>query len=133
MMSSLSFSPWLLVAGILLLVAGMLFAFYFQYQQIKNNALQIENLKEQVVLIKSITVSQGKKLTQVSSHVKELNMNKDLRLQEPVVNKSYQQAAKMLAMGAEPEEIMDCCDLTRGEIQLISQLNLSAKDPQPYH
>lgn len=133
MFSSLSFFPWLFIAGILLLVAAILLVFYFQNQHLKNTQHQLAELKEQFALIKTITVSQGKKLLKVSSTVKAIDFKKDLQQQEPVMNKSYQQAAKMLSMGADPEEIMDCCDLTRGEIQLISQLNFSARDNQPYH
>ena len=133
MFSSLSFSPWLLIAGIFLLVAAIVLVFYFHHQHLKNTEHQLAELKEQLALIKTITVSQGKKLLKVSSAVKAIDFKKDLQQQEPVMNKSYQQAAKMLSMGAEPEEIMDCCDLTRGEIQLISQLNFSARDNQSYH
>ncbi len=133
MTTAIVFSPVLFFIGLVLLLAGMMVLFYFQHRLILKNAHQLDELKKQLALVKTLTLSQGKKILSVSGRVKAIDIHPLPPLPEPVVNKAYQQAAKMLAMGAEPEEIMDCCDLTRGEIQLIFQLNHPLKDNQPYH
>ncbi len=133
MLLSMSFLQWLLLASMTLFVGGFLLTIYVFNKKRKQTAMDLANLQQQFASLKAISITQGKKLIKVSGNIKDLSAQKERHYQEPIVNKAYQQAAKMLAMGAEPEEIMECCDLTRGEVQLISQLNSSAKQNRSYH
>ncbi|PIP80403.1 MAG: hypothetical protein COW84_05485 [Gammaproteobacteria bacterium CG22_combo_CG10-13_8_21_14_all_40_8] len=116
----------LLMLGIGLLSAG----FYYLLSQFKIKLERLsqdyEQLKNQFIVIQSAHIIQGKKLQDTEVELKHMvHLKKNLSLQPKNASKSYEQAAKMLSIGANPNDIMECCQLTKGEIQLLSQLQKS--------
>ncbi len=119
----------LLIAGIASLCGGFYFALYQLRKRLNIATTEINHLKNLMIALQSSNRFQGKKLNQVDvGHKKLLRQQKSLENTPNNQHKSYEQAAKMLSMGASPDDIMDCCQLTRGEVQLLSQLNKSTTE-----
>ncbi len=128
----------------LLFVLGLsstLLGFFWALQQTRAKLhiveAELEQIKNALVALKSTGIGQGKRIIDVDSQLKKLEDKQHLNnsVTRPIGfnDKNYQQAAKMLSMGVQAEEIMDCCGLTRGEIQLLVQLNSVSEKSRSFH
>ncbi len=123
----------LFIIGMSILVAGVFWALHQTRQKLEQTELQLEQIKNSLIALKSTGIGQGKRIIDVNSQLKKLESKQHTILPGEVSDKSYKQAAKMLSMGVEAEEIMECCGLNRGEIQLLIQLNSSANNGKSFH
>jgi len=116
----------ILLLGAFLLMAGFFWALQQNRAKVEKIKQQLDDLKNRMVSIQSSNISQGKSICRLNAEVKTLLAQRQhMEEHTKMANKAYQQAAKMLSMGASPDDIMDCCELTRGEVQLIAQLQRS--------
>ncbi len=73
-----------------------------------------------------------KRLARIEKKVKIQHERQDkLELHEPNLQ-SYGQAAKMVRKGADADELVDTCGLSRGEAELIMFLNAEKTSQQPH-
>jgi len=122
-------------------LSAVVLGLFWALQQTRSKLYQLQNeltqIKNSLVGIKSTGIGQGKRLINVGSQLKKIesesykNNYSNQTSKQP--EKNYQQAAKMLSMGVLAEEIMDCCGLTRGEIQLLVQLNSASETQKSFH
>jgi hypothetical protein len=127
----------LFVIGLGAVVLGLFWALHqtrAKLHQLQHEVIQIKN---SIVGIKSIGIGQGKRLINVDSLIKKIENDSykktQLNQSSKQSEKNYQQAAKMLSMGVLAEDIMNCCGLTRGEMQLLVQLNSVSESPKSFH
>jgi len=122
-----------MIFGLSLFGGGLVVAMYLMHSKFQNLVIEVNSIQQKNEQLKNITQVQGQKILFLSKHIREMEQNQTQNLPEKQVNKAYQQAAIMLTNGVDMEEIMDCCDLTKGEIQLISQMEQSSKNTQKFH
>ncbi len=125
----LDFQQGLFVIGVLLLSGGVYFAISQLRKRVSEQSVEFEQMKNLSISLQSANILQGKKIEQMDKLLKLVGKKqRSLNTQSKGISKSYEQASKMLSIGADPQDIMDCCQLTKGEIQLLSQLQKSQVD-----
>ncbi len=110
------------ISGLGLIVLGIFWALHQTRVKLRETSIELAEIRNLLVAIKSTGIGQGKKIININSELKNLKSKQQLRQLQDVSEKGFQQASKMLSMGVDAEEVMECCSLTRGEIQLLTQL-----------
>jgi len=123
----------LFVIGITTVFFGFFWALHQTRIKLYQTQAELLEIKNTLVAIKSTGIGQGKRIIDVDSKLKKIGNTQPLNQPSKLANKNYQQATKMLSMGIEAEEIMDCCGLTKGEIQLLMQLNTDPQNSKSFH
>lgn len=62
-------------------------------------------------------------LKQLQARQQELGMRQDKMIQPEPEARNFEQAIKLAQKGASIEELMDICDLSRGEAELMSMMH----------
>jgi hypothetical protein len=108
-------------SGVCLLLIG---CFYLLAQRIENLSLKIAELEEEVCAIGNGAIGVGRQLTAVASELKLVESNQEeMSYRDSHQPKPYLQAAKMAQMGADVQDLMDSCELTQGEAELLVHLH----------
>ena len=127
----------LFIFGVSAVVLGLFWALHQTRSKLYQLQDELFHIKNALVGIKSTGIGQGKRLIDVDSQLKKIKSDSyKISHSNPSskqAEKNYQQAAKMLSMGVVADEIMDCCGLTRGEIQLLIQLNSGLEPQKSFH
>ena len=91
-------------------------------QQGKLLAILNEDMKALLVCEKGM----GQRIKQQQKQVKEMIDRQDKLEISDGSNASYKQAMILLQKGASTDELIDACDLSRGELELLSRLKIQA-------
>lgn len=110
-----------LLLGMVILTVSFLLALWWLWRQIELQRMILADLKRQVDENRAILRAEGQALRRFEQQMKASRTPK-LAAVGQGGTKTYRQAAKMLEMGASLEEIQQCCDLTRGELELLAQM-----------
>jgi predicted Holliday junction resolvase-like endonuclease len=118
-----------------LLILFLLLAFYVNHlsrnfhqshaelQQLKQyTSLQQKQLKElshELQVMTSAAYGVGKRINQLSEQIRELDDRQEEFDLKEQGSKSIQQAIALVQKGATIEELMDSCDMSRGEAELL--------------
>jgi len=125
----------LLAAGILLSVVLHVLQAYRgrQYQNtIKKLSASIERLEADMNALCSGTVGVGKRINKLESKSRlQAERQKRLEHQTPDLQ-SYGNAARLANKGADVDELVDHCGLSRGEAELIMFLNSQQQEQQTH-
>lgn len=93
---------------------------------------QLQSLDSDLRAFFSASSGVDKRLARMEKKVKIQNERQDkLELHEPNLQ-AYGQAAKMVRKGADADELVDTCGLSRGEAELIMFLNAEKSMHQPH-
>lgn len=93
---------------------------------------QLQSLNNDLRAMFSASKGVDKRLARMEKKLKIQNERQDkLELHEPNLQ-SYGQAAKMVRKGADADELVDTCGLSRGEAELIMFLNAEKSLQQPH-
>lgn len=102
------------------------------HRQLAGMENQLQNQANDLRAMFSASKGVDKRLARIEKKVKIQHQRQDkLELHEPNLQ-SYGQAAKMVRKGADADELVDTCGLSRGEAELIMFLN-AEKSLQPTH
>lgn len=118
----------LLLALIALVIVGQSRAALKREQQARSDAL--ESVRDELRALASSAVGVGRKLSLLE---KQLHALRSAPAPVPVVSapepeapprseKPYQMAARLMQRGADVDELMSVCELTRGEAELLASL-----------
>lgn len=119
----------LIVAGVALVLAGgaivaLLGARRQQAEAELRHNEAMAQLRSEMRALSSSAVGVGRKLTELEHQVEQVAEARDEP--EPAVagraEKPYQMAAMLLQRGADIEELMSVCEITRGEAELLASL-----------
>jgi hypothetical protein len=93
---------------------------------------QLQGLGNDLRAMFSASTGVDKRLARMEKKVKIQTERQDkLELHEPNLQ-AYGQAAKMVRKGADADELVDTCGLSRGEAELIMFLNAEQSAHQPH-
>lgn len=101
-------------------------------RQLASMDSQIQSQANDLRAMFSASKGVDKRLARIEKKVKIQHERQDkLELHEPNLQ-SYGQAAKMVRKGADADELVDTCGLSRGEAELIMFLNAEKSLQQPH-
>lgn len=113
----------LVLAGSLGLHALQAYKIRRSQQQLVNMSGQLQRLENDLRAMFSASTGVDKRLAKIEKKVKIQHERQDrIELHEPNLQ-SYGQAAKLVRKGANADELVDTCGLSRGEAELIMFLN----------
>ncbi|RMH44172.1 MAG: DUF2802 domain-containing protein [Gammaproteobacteria bacterium] len=112
----------LLLLGFVLSAVSFLIGLWWLWRQIEGLRGMITALQQQVEENRGMLRAEGQALRRFEQQMKAAVITKPVGVKQSG-QKTYRQAAKMLEMGASLDEIQQCCDLTRGELELLAQMS----------
>ncbi|NKB37626.1 MAG: DUF2802 domain-containing protein [Gammaproteobacteria bacterium] len=92
--------------------------FHKLYQQSQNSA----ELKQQLEAMLLCETGKGERIKHLEKQLRILNERQDKFEISDGNNTSYKQAMVLLQKGIDSSELVDACDLSRGELDLLSTL-----------
>ena len=92
----------------------------------------IETLKQDLQAMLSCEKGMGSRIKQQQNMVRTLAERQDKLEISDGSNTSYKQAMVLLQRGASTDDLIDACDMSRGELELLSRLQ-SITDPKTHY
>jgi hypothetical protein len=122
--------PWLALGVALFALLVMLFMSMGQARRAKEQAHRLDTMQNDLRALCNAAVQVGERANKLELSMKllqqrqkELGVRQEqMGLAEPEA-RSYDQAIKLAQKGTSLEEIMDICDLSRGEAELIVMMH----------
>ncbi|SFM17652.1 DUF2802 domain-containing protein [Marinobacter zhejiangensis] len=116
-------APWLFAATVLVLLVVQTFISQRQIRQLRGQLKErCDSLGRELHAIGSGNVGMGarvvaseQKLHELSAMVEEMRQNDPLRI-------SYDEAARLVELGADIDDLMNTCGISRPEAELVSAL-----------
>ena len=109
--------------GVMVLVQCITMIAYWRVKQRQQRyEEQLINLLHEQKAITSGAMGLGRRLSQFNNHLKYLEKSHEDIKQRDISDKSFEQASKLLKMGASIEDIVESCHLSRGEAELINDM-----------
>jgi Protein of unknown function (DUF2802) len=84
-------------------------------------------LKQEMGVLLSCERGMGDRIKQQQQQVRCVIERQDKLEISDVSNTSYKQAMVLLQKGASTDELIDACDLSRGELELLSRLKIASE------
>jgi hypothetical protein len=117
-----------LVLALVALAANLVLSRRHHSQQVRLGSVQ-RDLRALCNAMMSLSQRQGlveQQLGQVAARQEELGLRQEQH-DDPDA-RSYEQAVKLLRKGASVEELMEICDISRGEAELLAMMGRLASD-----
>ncbi len=89
------------------------------------------DLKQEVAVLLSCEKGMGARIKQQQYQVHQMLERQDKLEISDSANTSYKQAMVLMQKGVSADDLIDSCDLSRGELDLISRLNIASDTPTP--
>jgi uncharacterized protein YydD (DUF2326 family) len=93
-----------------------------QYQKLKQQITQIQN---EIRAINSGALGMGRTIKKFANDIANVEISHITENQPDTSEKTYQQAGLLLSRGATIEEVVDACDMSPAEVELIAILRHS--------
>ncbi len=93
-----------------------------QYQKLKQQIAQIQN---EIRAINSGALGMGRTIKKFANDIANVEISHITENQPDTSEKTYQQAGLLLSRGATIEEVVDACDMSPAEVELIAILRHS--------
>ena len=97
-----------------------------------NQQARIETLEQDLHALLSCEKGMGSRIKQQQNMVRTLAERQDKLEISDGSNTSYKQAMVLLQRGASTDDLIDACDMSRGELELLSRLQ-SITDPKTHY
>jgi len=124
------------LALLTLLILSVISYFYFhrrlstKYQTLENQLHQIQN---EIRAINSGNLGMGRKISRFAEDIANVEIN-SLQSEMPNVSeKIYRQAGLLLARGATVEEVVESCEITPSEAELLAVMHHSVHEKATNH
>ena len=101
-----------------------------RYQILENQLLQIQN---EIRAINSGNLGMGRKITRFAVDIANVEINSSQSEMPTVNERIYRQAGLLLARGATVEEVVESCEITPSEAELLSIMHHSEYEKAPNH
>lgn len=121
-MLSLSLMHWLLIGnmGLMLLVGGFMWLLKRQQQKDTQRLQQmVTGLEQAQQAISKSAIGMGRKLRQLDGRLQQAEHRVVLPAADEV---TYQQASRLVGLGATASDLVDSCGMARGEAELLVSL-----------
>lgn len=114
----------MLSTGLALVFAGLCLLLWRRVRVTEQLVQELRNQHQQLAETAKIV---GKKLLQLQSDLQGVAQKLHTEtVASPSSNKAYSQAARLLQQGLSPEEVMQRCNLSRGETELLAVMTRAA-------
>lgn len=114
----------LLSTGLALAFAGLCLLLWRRVRHTEQTVQELRNQHQQLAETAKVV---GKKLIQLQSDLQGVAQKLQTDAVSPNNNhKAYSQAARLLQQGMSPEEVMQRCNLSRGEAELLAVMTRAA-------
>ena len=127
-------SLWLYTA-LALLGAGVIALFIAQRRQQAQQQATLQTLQSDLRALCNAAVGVGervngleRRLRQLAQQQEELGLRQAQINQEEPEQRSYSQAIKMAQKGASVDDMVDVCNITRGEAELVAMMHRLGKE-----
>lgn len=121
--SFVSEAPWLLTAGILCLMLAQGIAYRHQLRKLRAEVkARSEDLGREVHAIASGSMGVGQRVVGCERQLHELRATLDEMRQNDPLRISYDEASRLVDLGADIEDLMNTCGISRPEAELVSAL-----------
>jgi len=125
-LSSVSMVHWLLISNGLLLVAAVAGFFLAKREYQKELQLwqvQVQKLKQDIDAISSSTIGVGRNIKKLEQRLAEAERKPALATSDEAL---YQQAQRLVNMGASADDLVTSCGVARAEAELLVSMNKKA-------
>jgi hypothetical protein len=80
---------------------------------------RVKQMEQELGALCSASVGAGDHLMRLEQQVRRINERQNVLEMRPVGDRPYAQASELVHKGADIEELMEACGLTRGEAELL--------------
>lgn len=122
-LSSMSMVHWLLISNGLLLIAtvvGFVLVRREYQKDLQNWQTQAQKLKQDIDAISSSTVGVGRTIKKLEQRLAEAERKPALATTDEAL---YQQAQRLVNMGASADDLVTSCGVARAEAELLVSMN----------
>lgn len=96
-----------------------------------NNVELIDSLSKEVQGVSHGAMGVGRKVLALEKELESLHIKIDEMQKNDPTKVSYSEAARLVEMGANVEDVMNSCGISRPEAELVSALTASKKEKIP--
>ncbi|RDH43624.1 DUF2802 domain-containing protein [Zooshikella ganghwensis] len=108
---------------IFVLQLSMMFAVYRWRLQQQQSEQQLQRLQEDLKAVAAGAIGVGKHLQDVEAKLYLLVDKQEILEQRDLGSLPYNQASKLLEMGASTQEVASSCGLTQAEVELLARFH----------
>lgn len=80
---------------------------------------RVQQMEQELAALCSSSVGAGEHLMRLQQQVRRINERQNVMEMRSVGDRSYAQASELVHKGADIQELMEACGLTRGEAELL--------------
>jgi len=84
---------------------------------------RVKQMEQELGALCSASVGAGDHLMRLEQQVRRINERQNVLEMRPVGDRPYAQASELVHKGADIEELMEACGLTRGEAELLVMMH----------
>ena len=84
---------------------------------------RVKQMEQELGALCSASVGAGDHLMRLEQRVRRINERQNVLEMRPVGDRPYAQASELVHKGADIEELMEACGLTRGEAELLVMMH----------
>ncbi len=95
--------------------------------RVRQQGSTLAELRQELTALLSCEQGMGRRIKQQQQQVQGIIERQDKLEISDISNTSYKQAMVLLQKGASTDELIGACDLSRGELELLSRLKLGSK------
>ncbi|MGO1501931.1 MAG: DUF2802 domain-containing protein [Marinobacter sp.] len=118
-----SYIPWALTAAAILLVFAQCLMLWRQNKQLKNMLKErCDTLGRELHATTSGSMGVGQRLVVCERQLHELRSTMDEMRQNDPLRVSYDEASRLVDLGADIDDLMNTCGISRPEAELVSAL-----------
>lgn len=118
-----SYIPWALTAAAILLVFAQGLMLWRQNKQLKNMLKErCDTLGRELHATTSGSMGVGQRLVVCERQLHELRSTMDEMRQNDPLRVSYDEASRLVDLGADIDDLMNTCGISRPEAELVSAL-----------
>ena len=117
------YAPLLSLTATALLVGYVLFLRHAMNKQAASHSESIKAVNQELQAIGSGSMGVGRKLIMLEKQIAELKHNQDEMVKNDPNRVSYTEATRLVELGADVEDLMNSCGISRPEAELVTALS----------
>ncbi len=104
---------------------GLIFVYRYLYKKLTKVERQLHNIQNEIRAINSGNVGMGRKLNRFAEDITNVEIMSSQQNLPNVSEKIYRQAGLLLARGATVDEVVESCEITPAEAELLAIMHHS--------
>ncbi|MFD2229949.1 DUF2802 domain-containing protein [Alkalimarinus sediminis] len=117
------YAPLLSLTATAVLVGYVLFLRHIISKQRKEHSERLKTVNQELQAIGSGSMGVGRKLIMLEKQIAALKHNQDEMVKNDPNRVSYTEASRLVELGADVEDLMNSCGISRPEAELVTALS----------